>query len=141
MVSLWTVFVIAIVILACFLLGTVLFRRDEVREDRRRSAAQLAGVLQRFGLKRLPNVLIDYSVGDYSGMAKRIHSFIEMFGEGEEAVIKEFDEVFDRVLEVKLKSPEARAYIQARLNESKPAAQMSAAASPITPTPTPVVPA
>ena len=139
MVSGWTCLIVGLVILSCFLLGKVLFKKDEQIEDRRRSAAQLAGVLQRFGLKRLPMVLIDYSVGDYSGMSKRIASFIELFGEGEEAVIKEFNEVFERVLENKLNNPESRAYIQARLNETRPAASASIAASPVTPTPAPVV--
>lgn len=118
-----------VVVLFCGIVGTWLFRKDTEVENRRRAAAQLAGVLSRYGLKRIPEFLLNYSVGDYSGMAKNIKDWVKLFVDGGEAeVIKEFDEVFSRVFEVKLMNPESRAYIQARLD-----ATTLPASSPISP--------
>jgi hypothetical protein len=113
------------------IVGAWAFRKDTAQENRRRGAAQLAGVLSRYGLKRIPEFLLNYSVGDYSGMAKNIMDWVKLFVDGGEAeIIKEFDEVFSRVFEVKLMNPESRAYIQARLDATK-----LAASSPISPAP------
>jgi len=131
---------LALVIVLGLVAGAYAFRKDTAKENRRRGAAQLAGVLSRYGLVRIPEFLICYSVGDYSGMGKCILDWIKLFVEGGESeIIKEFDEVYSRVLEVKLTNPEARAYLQSRLNQTMPAAKSTAASSPITPTPTPVV--
>jgi hypothetical protein len=120
---------LALVIVVGAIVGAWLFRKDTAQEKRRRGAAQLAGVLSRYGLKRIPEFLICYSVGDWSGMGKCILDWIKLFIEGGEAeIIKEFDEVFARVFEVKLLSPESRAYIQARLD-----ATQLVATSPISP--------
>lgn len=131
---------LALVVIVGAIVGAWLFRKDTAQENRRRGAAQLAGVLSRYGLKRIPEFLICYSVGDFSGMAKCILDWIRLFVEGGEAeIIKEFDEVFARVFEVKLLNPESRAYIQARIDATKHAAVSTAAASPITPAPAPVL--
>jgi hypothetical protein len=129
---------LALVVIGGASVGAWLFRKDTAQENRRRSAAQLAGVLSRFGLKRIPEFLICYSVGDFSGMAKCILDWVTLFVKGGEAeIIKEFDEVFARVFEVKLLNPESRAYIQARIDATKQTAV--SIASPITPAPAPVL--
>ncbi len=64
-----------LVVLACvaaFFVGVWLFRKDEKIEDRRRNAAQLAAKLTSLGMKDLPEVLIAYSVGDYSGFVQQL---------------------------------------------------------------------
>jgi hypothetical protein len=130
----------ALVIVVGAVVGAWLFRKDTAQEKRRRGAAQLAGVLSRYGLKRIPEFLLNYSVGDYSGAAKNIMDWVKLFTEGGESeIIKEFDDVFSRVFEVKLMNPEARAYIQSRIDQTKVAASSTAASSPITPTPAPVL--
>ena len=140
MVSSTFLLALALVIVLGILAGAWLFRKDTAKEQRRRGAAVLAGVLSRYGLKRIPEFLICYSVGDVSGMAKVILDWIKLFVEGgESAIISEFDEVFSRVFEVKLLNPESRAYIQSRLEATKVAASSTAASSAISPTPTPVV--
>ena len=53
-----------------------LFTKDTEIENRRRGAAKLAAKLQAIGLRKLPEFLIDYSVGDYSGMANKIHAAV-----------------------------------------------------------------
>lgn len=100
-----------------------LFKKDTEIENRRRAAAQLAATLKGFGLVHIPEMLISYSVGDYSDLAERIHFWAKLLlAGGEEAVLKEFKQIFDRVMDAKLSNPEGRAYVAARLAEaSKPA--------------------
>ena len=95
-----------------------LFKKDTEIENRRRAAAKLAGKLEAYGLVRIPKFLVDYSVGDYSGMAKSIHDFAELFLNGESAVVTEFDQVFERVLAEKLATESGRALIAAKLHDS-----------------------
>jgi hypothetical protein len=126
--------ILVLVPLVGFLAAKWLFQRDTEREDRRRGAAKLAGVLQTYGLKKTPEFLVDYSVGDYSGMAHKIADLSRLFLDGEEHVVKEFQHVFERVLEAKLRSKEGRAYVAAKLAESaKPAEPKSESLSPMKP--------
>lgn len=103
---------------AAYSLAKWLFKKDTEIENRRRAAAKLAGKLEAYGLTRIPKFLVDYSVGDYSGMAKGIHDFAELFLNGEQAVITEFDKVFEKVLAEKLTSESGRALIAAKLHDS-----------------------
>ena len=117
-----------------FLAAKWLFQKDTEIENRRRGAAKLAAVLQTYGLKKTPEFLVDYSVGDFSGMAHKIADLARLFLDGEEHVVKEFQQVFDRVLEAKLQTDEGRAYIAAKLSETaKPAAGQPASPSPVKP--------
>lgn len=102
------------------------FRRDTARENRRRAAAQMAQTLSGYGLTQLPKVLTDYSVGDYSGLASSVHDAAKLFLSGEEAVLKEFKEVFERILTKRLATDEGRAYVQARLADATAAARAEA---------------
>ena len=120
--------------LVTFLGAKWLFQKDTEIEDRRRGAAKLAAVLKSYGLEKTPEFLVDYSVGDYSGMAHKIGDLSRLFLSGEEHVVKEFQQVFDRVLEAKLQSDEGRAYIAAKLSETaKPTAGQPASPSPVKP--------
>lgn len=106
--------------LVCYLLTKFLFKKDTEIENRRRAAAKLASTLKEQGLRRVPDFLIDYSVGDYSGMFHHMQTLAELFMSGEAAVVEEFQGVFARVLETKLRNPESRAYLAARLAEAAP---------------------
>lgn len=101
-----------------FLAAKWLLQKDEETEQRRRGAAKLAAVLTSLGLKRIPDFLTDYSVGDYSGMAHKIGELSRLFLEGEEAVVKEFEAVFERVLDVRLRTEAGRALIAAKLADT-----------------------
>jgi hypothetical protein len=94
-----------------------LFTKDTEIENRRRGAAKLAAKLQAIGLKKTPEFLIDYSVGDYSGMANKIQMLAELFLGGEEPVLAEVETVFRTVLDAKLKTEEGRAFLAAKLAE------------------------
>jgi hypothetical protein len=104
--------------LAMYYLARLLFRTDTAIENRRKAAGQMAIVLGRLGLKKIPAFLIDYSVGDYSGMANAIVELTKLFLSGEAAVLEEFAEVGDNVLTARLSTEEGRAYIAARLSEA-----------------------
>jgi len=122
MLSLNSIVILALIALVGFLGAKWLFKKDTAIEERRRGAARLAAALKSYGLSKIPEFLIDYSVGDYSGMAMKIKSYAEMFIAGEESVVKEFDVVFERVLSEKLKSEAGRALIASKLSDaSKPA--------------------
>jgi len=126
-----SILILILVPLVGFLAAKWLFQKDTEIENRRRGAAKLAAVLQTYGLKKTPEFLIDYSVGDYSGMAHKIADLSRLFLDGEEHVVKEFQQVFDRVLEAKLQNEEGRAYIAAKLTETaKPAGTQSSLSGP-----------
>jgi hypothetical protein len=115
---------IALCILApivAYFLAQKLFKLDTAVEQRRLAAAQVAGKLQSYGLKRIPALLTCYSVGDYSGFVHGLGDMVRLFLDGDEAIVKELDATFDRVLAAKLKTEEGRAILSARLTEVKPA--------------------
>ena len=79
---------VCVPLLAYFLVKKV-FEKDTEVENRRRGAAKLAAKLQEIGLRKLPEFLIDYSVGDYTGMANRIHMLAELLVSGDAPVLAE----------------------------------------------------
>lgn len=96
-----------------------LVKTDTKVENRRRGAAELAGVLRSLGLKHTPDFLVDYSVGDYSGMGDKISRLAKLFLEGEAAVVLEFEKVFENILTAKLKTEPGRIYVSAKLLEAE----------------------
>ena len=119
---------IAIVVLSVLLAGLLAFlgvrlvyRKDTEKENRRRSAIEVAAMLKGMGLSRLPKVLICYAVGDYSGLANEIKHFAELSIDPT-AMAKEFEKVFTNVLAVKVGTAEGKAYVASVLaNAGKPA--------------------
>jgi hypothetical protein len=118
MISLVNLIVLVLVVAVGFLAAKWFFQKDTEAEDRRRGAAKLAAALTNYGLVQIPDFLIDYSVGDYSGMAERMKQLAQIFQTGEDAVVKEFDQVFERVLVKKLQTEAGRALIAAKLNDA-----------------------
>lgn len=114
-----SVVILALLAVVGFFLAKVWFQKDTESEDRRRAAARLAAVLTNLGLKLIPEFLIDYSVGDYSGMVHKIADMARLFAQGEDAVVKEFEVVFERVLDAKLRTDGGRALIAAKLADSR----------------------
>lgn len=128
-----TTIVIVVLCIACaFLAVKWLFKKDTECENRRRGAAEMAATLKGLGLQKIPEFLIDYSVGDYSGMLHRIGETARLFLNGEDAVVAEFKVVFDRLLAAKLKTEEGRLIIRAKLDEADKAA-LAEPASPLLP--------
>jgi hypothetical protein len=130
-VSLSQVLVLALVVVVGWLAAKWLFQKDTEVENRRRGAAKLAASLRAYGLNKIPDFLIDYSVGDYSGMAEKMKSLAEMFLAGEQAVVTEFDAVFERVLTQKLQTEAGRALIASKLSDAtKPTDPSAVKAAP-----------
>jgi len=117
-VSLSQLAVLVLIAVAGWLGSKWLFQKDTEAENMRRAAAKLAGTLQKYGLVQIPQFLVDLSVGDKSGMAMKIKYLADLFMAGEDSVLKEFDQVFDRVLVEKLKSEAGRALIAAKLADA-----------------------
>ncbi len=117
--SLLEVLLIAIVLFALgYVAVTFVLKKDTAREERRRGAARLAASLSGLGLKKTPEFLIDYSVGDYSGMSHKIKELAETFAGGEAGVLVEFEKVFDSLLTASLRTENGRALIAAKLSDA-----------------------
>lgn len=127
--SVTTIAIVALSVLCAFFAVKWLFKKDTEAENRRRGAAHMAATLKGLGLKLIPEFLVDYSVGDYSGMLHKIGQTSRLFLQGEEAVLSEFKVIFDRLLASKLKTEEGRLIIRAKLDE----AEKAAAAEPASP--------
>lgn len=122
-INIINIIAVVAVFVACFLAAKLFYKVDDKIERRRLGAADLATVLSKLGLVRIPGFLKLYSCGDYSGCAHEIEQVAKLFLSGEAAVLAEFSEVFDRVLDMKLKNPESRAYLAARLAERSDASE------------------
>jgi hypothetical protein len=118
MISMTSVVIVVLVAMVGFLGAKWLFRKDTAAEDRRRGAAKLAANLRAYGLVKIPDMLIDYSVGDYSAMAEKIKNLAQTVMAGEDAIVKELDGAFDKVLVEKLKTESGRALIAAKLSDA-----------------------
>jgi len=129
LLSLNTVVIVVLIAAVGFLGAKWLFKKDTEIENRRRGAVKLAASLKAYGLVKIPDFLADYAVGDYSGMAMKIKALAEMFMSGEDAVVKEFDAVYERVLAEKLKSEAGRALIASKLSDAAKASDPSVVAS------------
>ncbi len=98
--------------------GKWAFGEDKKLKQRRELAIRLSALLQGYGLKRLPKILTAYAVADYAGMFEEVSDSVKVFESGEEAVAKEFDSVFQSILDAKLKTPEGMAYLRAKIAEA-----------------------
>ena len=102
---------VALIVACCVAgvaLGILFFKKDTEIENRRRAANEVASILQEKGLRIIPSILSDYAVGDYSGMVAKFKNAAKLLLNPQMANA-EFDGVFTRMLEEKLKDPEQRA--------------------------------
>jgi hypothetical protein len=121
--------------------GKWLFKENTLVEQRRTAAGIVASVLERFGLKKIAAIFRDYSTGNYSGFFNGLIRLSERLStEGEDALIADLTEAFNRMLEQMLLDPKERAYLQGRLDATKPAATAAAASADVSPaSPAPIV--
>lgn len=82
-------------------------------KQRRRAAAQMANVYSQMGLNTISSILLDYSVGDYVGMAKSMKAYYNRVKE--KGIQAETEAVYERILDAKLKDPEYRKALKERL--------------------------
>ncbi len=99
-------------------LGSWLFSKRTKVQDAKRSAQDLAIKLREFGLKLIPSLLEDMVVGDVYDMVAKIRDLSLITKAGDDAILKELNSTFERVLVVKLGTPEGRAVVAAELAEA-----------------------
>lgn len=109
---------IIVAIGAAFTIVKWLFKKDEQIEDRRRAAAELANKLSEVGLEKLPSFLVSYSVGDYSQMYFDLKEAAKLATSDPAAFMRQFEKVFVNILDAKLKTPEGRILIAAKLQDA-----------------------
>lgn len=118
LIPMQTVVMLVLLALVGFLGAKWLFQKDAAVVDRRRGAAKLAAVLRSYGLVRIPDFLIDYSVADIAGMATKVKALADLSVSGEDAILTELNSVFDKVLVEKLKTEAGRAFIASKLSDA-----------------------
>ena len=96
-----------------------LFKKDTEVEARRRAACQIAASLKEMGFKELPEFYMDYAVGDYSGMAYKLKNLAVKMASGEKAILAELDDVFTKLLSVKLGSKDGLVLVKSKLEEAE----------------------
>ena len=128
--------IIALVCACIWLAAKWLFKKDTEIENRRRAAGQLAAKLREMGFVELPELFIDYSVGDYSGLGYKIKLVAQKMMSGEKAVLAEIGDVFDKLLKLKLATQEGRVLVKSELESME---KMLAPAVPA-PVPEPAAP-
>ena len=116
-VVIWVLVAIAAVVIGRQA-GQWLFTGKKKVTGLKRSAQTLAIALRSQGLTRLPAALEEFVIGDVDDLLVSIKDFATIVGAGNESIIKELEATYDRVLGEKLKTPEGRAVVAAKLAEA-----------------------
>lgn len=104
--------------------GKWLFGQNAKLMQKKRAAQVLAGKLRENGLRLLPGLLEDFAVGDVQDMVEKIHDVAKLVESGSDAIEKELEAVYERVLDAKLAKPEGLALVKAKI------ASLEASAAP-----------
>ena len=99
--------------------GKLLFTGKKQLTGMRKAAQSLAISLREAGLKKIPEALEEFAVGDVADLLEGIKDLSLVLKSGNAAIVQELDGTFERVLGVKLNSPEGRALIKAKLVEAE----------------------
>jgi hypothetical protein len=97
---------------------------------KKRAAQVLAGRLRDNGLRLLPSLLEDFAVGDVQDMVEKIHDVAKLVEAGSDAIEKELESVYERVLDAKLTKPEGLALVKAKIAALESAPADAPAATP-----------
>lgn len=106
--------------------GKWMFGQNAKLMEKKRAAQVLASKLRENGLRLLPALLEDFAVGDVQDMVEKIHDVAKLVEQGSDAIEKELEGVYERVLDAKLVKPEGLALIKAKIAVLEPAAQPEA---------------
>ena len=96
-------------------IGRWLFGENTKLQTRKREAQVLAGKLRAAGLKWIPSLLEDFAVGDLQDMFEKIHDLSKVAEAGSDAIEKELEGTYERVLDAKLQTPEGLAVVKAKI--------------------------
>lgn len=106
--------------------GKFFFKKDTEIENRRRAAIEVASAAKGYGLEKIPDLLIAYAVGDYSGIAYALKSAAKL-ALSEKDLLAEFDAAFYKVLAKKLETADGQKELEAKLAGSKKEIEAKAA--------------
>lgn len=109
----------AVSFLACLVVALWAFKKDDARETLHKHFIELAQILREYGLKHIPEILVDLAVGDISGAVEQVKFFVKLVKLDPKKVVEAFDTVFDRVLEKKLTDPASLALLKAKIAEAE----------------------
>jgi hypothetical protein len=107
-------------------IGKLVFKSKKDVSGLRKATQALSIALREHGLKRLPEALEAFTVGDLDDLLAFIRDAATVVKSGNAAIIAELEGTFDRMLGVKLQTPEGRAALKARVAEVE--AEIAAAA-------------
>jgi hypothetical protein len=108
--------------------GKLLFGANKDLIAKKRAALTLATKLRDAGLKLLPSLLEDFSVGGVDDLLQKIHDTAKLVESGSDAIEKELEQTYENVLAKKLAAPEGMALIKAKIAEIENAAAVPAPA-------------
>jgi hypothetical protein len=105
-----------IVLAIAFLVAKVFFKVDKDVEARRRKAIDLSAALKANGMSWVPDLLIDYAVGDYESVGLKLgHVAVDI---AKDPNLKaEFDTVFQKLLASKFQDADAKAQLEKMLED------------------------
>ena len=111
-------FVIVLIVAALvigFPLGKKLFTKKQELLGEKKDALALAIVLRANGLELLPQVLEDFAVGNIADLFLQLKNLAVIAKSGNAAIEKDLEQVYERVLDAKLKQPEGLALLKAKI--------------------------
>ena len=95
--------------------GKCMFGTNEKLVAKKRAALTLATKLRDAGLKLLPALLEDFSVGGVDDLLQKIHDTAKLVESGSDAIEKELEQTYENVLAKKLATPEGMALVKAKI--------------------------
>ncbi len=95
--------------------GRWLFGKNAKLQEKKKAAQVLATELRANGLRLIPSILDDFVRTDVVDMIEKIHEVGKLVESGSDAIKKELQGVYERVLDAKLKQPEGLALIKAKI--------------------------
>jgi len=110
---------IAIAVLTS-LAGVAVVKLDNRVENRRRSANDLATRFREEGVPFLPELLDDYVVGDYGGLAKSVAKFVADLTKGGPGIKAELLVAFFKQLDRQVADLETASKILAKIRTAQP---------------------
>ncbi len=100
-----------IVIAIAYLSAKVFYKTDKNIEKRRRAAIDLSAVLKSHGMTWVPDLLVDYAVGDYENVGLKLgHLGLDIAKDPK--LKSEFESVFQKLLASKFQDPDAKAELE-----------------------------
>lgn len=89
------------------LIGRLVIKGDNKVENRRRTAIAVSGELRKEGYEKIPSLLEDYAIGDYSSMATKMYKLYVLVEDGD-GLKAELEAAFDKRLKAKLQNPDEK---------------------------------